>query len=180
MNHIQRELDFNTNYGSNPNNQNINLANSSNVNKFNVNPTYIPQYNNYMLGFSQTPQNGIKSFSFVNNNFPSSFLPINTNNNLIPFELKPSNSANMNLNTKINNHIQDVKFISKEEPIDFKINLDNIMIGKDKRTTIMLRNIPNKYTLANLVEEINIMFLGKIDYINLPIDYEVFKINNSK
>ena len=46
-------------------------------------------------------------------------------------------------------------------------------MGKDKRTTIMLRNIPNKYTLANLVEEINNLYLGKIDYINLPIDYEV-------
>ena len=37
-----------------------------------------------------------------------------------------------------------------------KINLDNIIIGTDKRTTLMLRNIPNKY--------------------NLPIDYET-KLN---
>ena len=36
----------------------------------------------------------------------------------------------------------------------------------------MLRNIPNKYTLQNLVEEINPSFWGKYDYINLPIDYE--------
>lgn len=38
----------------------------------------------------------------------------------------------------------------------------------------MLRNIPNKYTLQNLVDEINSLFLGRYDYINLPIDYEVY------
>lgn len=59
-----------------------------------------------------------------------------------------------------------------EEVVDYKINLENIIIGKDKRTTLMLRNIPNKYTLQNLVDEINTSFFGKYDYINLPIDYE--------
>ncbi len=61
---------------------------------------------------------------------------------------------------------------AKDDPLDFKINLENIIIGKDRRTTLMLRNIPNKYTLQNLVDEINPLFLGKYDYINLPIDYE--------
>jgi hypothetical protein len=63
--------------------------------------------------------------------------------------------------------------MKKEEPVDHKIILDNIIIGKDKRTTLMLRNIPNKYTLQNLVDEINSSFWGKYDYINLPVDYEV-------
>ena len=62
----------------------------------------------------------------------------------------------------------------ENEPIDYNINLENIILGKDKRTTLMLRHIPNKYTLNNLVEEINSLYLGKYDYINLPIDYEVF------
>jgi hypothetical protein len=65
-----------------------------------------------------------------------------------------------------------------KEIFDHKINIENILIGKDKRTTIMLRNIPNKYTLQNLVDEIvnnNPTFGGKFDYINLPIDYEVNK-----
>ena len=53
-----------------------------------------------------------------------------------------------------------------------KIVIDDILIGKEKRTTLMLRNIPNKYSLINLVEEINSSFWGKYDYINLPIDYE--------
>ena len=53
-----------------------------------------------------------------------------------------------------------------------KIIIDDIIIGKEKRTTLMLRNIPNKYSLSNVVEEINSSFWGKYDYINLPIDYE--------
>jgi hypothetical protein len=68
--------------------------------------------------------------------------------------------------------INNNKFNSKEE-ITSKINMENIISGKDKRTTLMLRNIPNKYTLQNLVDEINSSFWGKYDFINLPIDYEV-------
>lgn len=53
-----------------------------------------------------------------------------------------------------------------------RIIIENIIIGQEKRTTLMLRNIPNKYTLMNVVDEINNSFWGKYDYINLPIDYE--------
>lgn len=130
-----------------------------------------------MINYSQTPQNGLKSFSFVNNNFPNAFVPI-APNNIIPFEYaKPPLINNINkpiINNNNNNNISDMKFIAKDDHHnDFRINLENIISGKDKRTTIMLRNIPNKYTLCNLVEEINQVYLGKIDYINLPIDYEV-------
>ena len=52
------------------------------------------------------------------------------------------------------------------------MNLLQIISGKDKRTTLMLRNIPNKYKLNDLVKEIDKSFWGKYDYINLPIDYE--------
>lgn len=55
---------------------------------------------------------------------------------------------------------------------DLKINLENIIIGNDKRTILMIRNVPNKYTLSNLVDEINTNFFGKYDYINLPVDPE--------
>jgi hypothetical protein len=61
---------------------------------------------------------------------------------------------------------------SNEDIFDLKINLENILIAKDKRTIIMIRNVPNKYTLSNMVDEININFNGKYDYINLPFDPE--------
>lgn len=58
------------------------------------------------------------------------------------------------------------------EAVSQKINIEDIIIGKDKRTTLMLRNIPNKYTLNNILEEISSSFWGKYDYINLPIDID--------
>jgi hypothetical protein len=42
---------------------------------------------------------------------------------------------------------------------------------KDKRTTVMIRNIPNKYNIASILEEINVEFKGKYDVFYLPIDY---------
>lgn len=94
----------------------------------------------------------------------------NNTNNIINIE-----STNKSFKLK-NTTMNETKTNIKEEYTDFKVNLENIISGKDKRTTIMLRNIPNKYTLQNLVDEINSLFLGRYDYINLPIDYEVKKI----
>ena len=55
------------------------------------------------------------------------------------------------------------------------INIDNIISNKDKRTTLIIRNIPNKYTIALLLTELNINFKNKFDVIYLPQD----KINNT-
>ncbi len=61
---------------------------------------------------------------------------------------------------------------------DFKnIVVENIISGKDKRTTIMLRNIPLKYNINNLSEELNQAFAGKFDFINMPLNLDVSYIN---
>lgn len=44
-------------------------------------------------------------------------------------------------------------------------------MGIDKRTTLMIRHIPNKYTLKSMLEDINSEFKGKYDLFYLPIDY---------
>ena len=77
-----------------------------------------------------------------------------------------ANHQNNSNNTASSNNNNSNSTLSK------KIVIDDIITGKEKRTTLMLRNIPNKYTLNNLVEEINPSFWGKFDYINLPIDYD--------
>lgn len=53
------------------------------------------------------------------------------------------------------------------------IVVENIISGKDKRTTIMLRNIPLKYNITNLSEELNQTFAGKFDFINMPLNLDV-------
>lgn len=45
-------------------------------------------------------------------------------------------------------------------------------VGIDDRTTVMLRNIPNKYTQRMLLSEVNSLgFEGQYDFFYLPIDY---------
>lgn len=75
-------------------------------------------------------------------------------------------------------------FSTKDKLIESKtIVAENIISGKDKRTTVMIRNIPLKYTIQNLVDELNSLFAGKFDFVNMPINLEVriifllFRIN---
>ncbi len=64
---------------------------------------------------------------------------------------------------------------SKEE-VDqtlFRIIVENIICGIDKRTTVMIRHIPNKYGTQTLMDELNSLCRGKYDFFYLPMDYEV-------
>ena len=54
----------------------------------------------------------------------------------------------------------------------FQARLDTI--GFDPRTTIMIRNIPNKYTIKQLSEEIDYCFDNSYDFLYLPCDLKVY------
>ena len=51
------------------------------------------------------------------------------------------------------------------------INLENVALGKENRTTIMMRNIPIKYDTTVLLEELK-PFEGKFNCIYIPYDYQ--------
>ena len=78
-----------------------------------------------------------------------------------------TNFDNSNINSNIIN--QNKKTNQEEEKN--KIDILNIILQKDKRTTLMIKNIPNKYTISTFLEEINIDFKNKYDIFYLPIDY---------
>ena len=119
-----------------------------------LNPQYYPQHQVYQSGnihpnmvyqtFTEKNVNQIpqKEYNFININIAPPSNGRFTQNiymNYPPGSNVPITNINTN-NVMINNNGYT----------NNKINFDNIIIGKDKCTTLMLRNIPNKYTLNNI------------------------------
>ena len=115
------------------------------------------------------------------------FFSINNNNENIPKKNNNLNSllninninktqrikSNKNINGE--NHTSNKKKINNQKTeLDINkniINLSEVFLCKDKRTTLMIKNIPNKYTISSFLEEININFKFTYDIFYLPIDY---------
>ena len=62
--------------------------------------------------------------------------------------------------------------IQKDLPEDFEVDIERINSGQDTRTTLMIRNIPNKYAQKNLLKLLDLQFKDKYDFFYLPIDYK--------
>ncbi|XP_048230687.1 protein MEI2-like 2 isoform X2 [Ricinus communis] len=54
----------------------------------------------------------------------------------------------------------------------FQLDLDKIISGEDTRTTLMIKNIPNKYTSNMLLAAIDENHKGTYDFLYLPIDFK--------
>ncbi|XP_059449700.1 protein MEI2-like 2 isoform X2 [Corylus avellana] len=54
----------------------------------------------------------------------------------------------------------------------YQLDLDKIISGEDTRTTLMIKNIPNKYTSKMLLAAIDENHRGGYDFIYLPIDFK--------
>ncbi|GAB2289343.1 hypothetical protein Dimus_023648 [Dionaea muscipula] len=54
----------------------------------------------------------------------------------------------------------------------YELNIDCILQGEDTRTTLMIKNIPNKYTSNMLLATINENHRGMYDFVYLPIDFK--------
>jgi len=61
----------------------------------------------------------------------------------------------------------------KDEDISrFGLDLKAVKDGRDGRTTLMIKNIPNKYNQEMLLETINKNYKGTFDFFYLPIDFK--------
>ena len=143
---------INTNTNTNNINININSPNSDsnqyynnqiNNNIINQNFIYYPHYNNYYYFSYMFPQNAFTYNKKVDN---------------IEEQRKRKNN--------------NKKFKEKFEKTLFTINLEQILKGYEKRTTIMIRHIPNKYSSDDLLNEIDFACKGKYDFFYLPLDPE--------
>ncbi|KAJ6761033.1 RNA RECOGNITION MOTIF-CONTAINING [Salix purpurea] len=54
----------------------------------------------------------------------------------------------------------------------YELDVDCILRGGDNRTTLMIKNIPNKYTSKMLLAAIDEQCRGTYDFIYLPIDFK--------
>ncbi|XP_044491854.1 protein MEI2-like 2 isoform X2 [Mangifera indica] len=54
----------------------------------------------------------------------------------------------------------------------YQLDLDKIVSGEDTRTTLMIKNIPNKYTSKMLLAAIDENHCGTYDFLYLPIDFK--------
>ena len=121
------------------------------------------------INYKDTTKNATQEKKTKNNNSNNNN---QTHNNVCPIigkgnnnEIKINNKSFINNKSTNNNSKGNIK---GEKQF---LNLDDIVTGKDTRTTVMIRNIPIKYTdqiLTNALSEFN----GKYDCLYMPYDYE--------
>ena len=131
--------------------QQTNNAIQKPLNKANNSSNYLPEINNKENALN------INNKNIINNSSNNS--PVNTN--ICPL-------IDQNNKIKNNNKMLNNKNLKGEKQV---LNLDDIATGKDTRTTVMIRNIPIKYTDEILIEALK-EFKGKYDCLYMPFDYE--------
>lgn len=90
--------------------------------------------------------------------------------------LNDLNNLYMHLTGSTNSFEDDYGQQNFQLPLKFKnyfISIDRIIIGEDKRTMVVIRNIPRKYTPRALFKEICSKFNGKFNYFYLPYNKQV-------
>ena len=143
-------IEFNQNLlllNSIKNNNNLNLMNNQTQNNFNYNN--INNLNKVDEEIQSNTLYGLQS-NLINLNQDKEKL-IYTNN-ASTYKRKNSQKPDVDVNKNI-------------------INLMDIFLCRDLRTTLMIKNIPNKYTISSFLDEINTYFKFTYDIFYLPIDY---------
>ena len=162
---------------NNPNNKNpniINIIRYNNENIFNKLGNSLNNNYNFMDIFvnnvvNNNPNHNLNNINVntnLNNNFDNAINDNNINqinNNNIDY--KPEKKGKNSNKRKIFYPLPESE---KEKNI---INLMDIFQCKDLRTTLMIKNIPNKYTISSFLDEINEFFKNTYDIFYLPIDY---------
>ena len=133
------------------------------VEKINNSSNYLPEINNKENTSNSNKANSKNASNNINSSNNINICPvIEQNNNKIKI-----NNKNFIINKNIN-ILNNKVSIKGEKQV---LNLDDIVSGKDTRTTVMIRNIPIKYTDEILIEALK-EFNGKYDCLYMPFDYE--------
>lgn len=115
-----------------------------------------PEYEGFSL--FKTNTNPKKKFEKLENSEIFNSSPSIFESTVSPPNSKTSNNSSMN---------------SRRESLNrFEIDVPNLIDGTDTRTTLMVKNIPNKYDQEMLLVAVNKSHLGSYDFFYLPIDFK--------
>jgi len=103
------------------------------------------------------------SSSSTSNSFPSSLTSSSSSSPSSSSSSSSTPSSSSSLSSSSN---------SSGAANSFTLDIDKINDGTDTRTTVMVRNIPNKYNQQMLLEEVNVRHQGTYDFFYLPIDFK--------
>ena len=90
------------------------------------------------------------------------------NNNVISFP--GGDNTNNNINAIYNNSSNktNINYIEKEKEFEPHVDISKVLSLEDKRSTIMIKNIPNKFTREKLLGLIDKNFEGAYDLFIMP------------
>ena len=131
--------------------------------KTNINSNFLPEINHKESSKILTQEN--------KNNKSTNSISNGNSSNLCPIIGKGNNEIKINNKSFINNKLNNTNNKGNLKGEKQFLNLDDIVTGKDIRTTVMIRNIPIKYTDQILTNDLN-EFNGKYDCLYMPYDYE--------
>ena len=138
--------------------------------------------NNQFCNTNSLTQNDFNPFFKKGNAFSNKSTDINSNinnskkinnidsseNNIIDFPGE-ENSNNINIIFNNDNNINNINYI-EEEDFNPHLDINKVLSLEDKRSTIMIKNIPNKFTREKLLDLINKNFRGTYDLFIMPKD----------
>ena len=157
-------INYNTNINSNNNNFNR-------QNKYNIYPEQKMQdLRNSTKSNSLSISNittGISSYERTNSVYSSSSNSSGVNNN------KNNKNEYNNFSSSTSSNEQSPR--RSEKKFDINIDMKRIIYLEDRRTTLMIKNIPNKFSRDLILKIINQEFEGAYDLFVLPTDANGYK-----
>jgi hypothetical protein len=79
------------------------------------------------------------------------------------------NSNFIEINKSMKNSQSNKHNFTRNQEVNYNINLDKIY--EEQKTTLFIKNIPNKYTKKMMMEEFDKKFKDSYDFFYLPIDF---------